>query len=115
MPMVKEGKLVALGITAGQRSSLVEGIPTLAEQGLKDFDVGYWFGLAGPAGLPASVAQKLFGASAKALADPDVQRRLRAAGYEITPSRSLAEFRTESTQYGASLGKLVEQLGIRGN
>ena len=114
-PMVKEGKLVALGITAGQRSSLMEGIPTLAEQGLKDFDVGYWFGLAGPAGLPASVAQKLFDASTKALADPEVQRKMRGAGYDVTPSRSLAEFRTESTQQGAALRKLVEQLGIKGN
>lgn len=115
LPMVKEGKLVALGITAAQRSSLTEGIPTLAEQGLKDFEVGYWFGLAGPAGLPAGVAQKLFDASAKALADPDVQRKLRTAGYDVTPSRSLAEFRKESTEQGALLRKLVEQLGIRGN
>lgn len=114
-PMVREGKLVALGITAGQRSNLTEGIPTLAEQGLKDFDVGYWFGLAGPAGLPPAVSQKLFDASAKALADPEVQRKLRTAGYDITPSRSLTEFRTESTQQGAALRRLVEQLGIKGN
>jgi tripartite-type tricarboxylate transporter receptor subunit TctC len=115
MPMVKEGKLVAIATTAPRRSALAEGVPTLAEEGLKGFDVGYWFGLAGPAGLPADVAQKLFDASAKALADPEVQKRLNTLGYELAPSKSLAEFRTQALEEGAQLRKTVERLGIRGN
>ncbi|MDB5859402.1 MAG: bugT [Ramlibacter sp.] len=115
MPMVKEGKLVALAITGGQRSALAEGVPTLNEEGLKGFDVGYWFGLAGPAGMPADVAQKLFDASAKALADPEVQARLRTLGYDISPSKSMAEFRNEAVQHGAALRKVVETLGIKGS
>jgi tripartite-type tricarboxylate transporter receptor subunit TctC len=115
MPMVKDGKLVPLGTTAPKRSALAEGVPTLAEQGLKDFDVGYWFGLAGPAGLPNEVAQKLFDASAQALADPEVQHRLQMLGYEPAPSKSMAEFRTEATLTGAKLRKVVEALGIKGS
>ncbi len=115
MPMVKEGRLVALGITSPNRSRLTEGVPTLAEQGLKGFDVSYWFSLAGPAGLPTEVAQKLFDASSMALADPDVQAKLHALGYEPTPSKSMAEFRAEAIQTGERNRKLVESLGIKGN
>lgn len=115
MPMVKDGKLLAMGITAPRRSSLAEGVPTLAEQGLKGFDVTYWFSLAGPAGMPADVTQKLFDASSKALADHDVQAKLQALGYEPSPSRSPAEFRAEAIQTGARNRKLVETLGIKVN
>lgn len=114
MPMVREGKLVALATTSAKRSPLAEGIPTLAEEGLKDFDVGYWFGLAGPAGLPNDIAQKLFDASNKALADPDVQTRLNTLGYEVAPSKSMTEFRGEAVQTGTKLRKVVEALGIKG-
>jgi tripartite-type tricarboxylate transporter receptor subunit TctC len=114
MPMVKDGKLVALAITGAHRSLLTEGVPTLAEEGLKNFDVGYWFGLAGPAGLPPEIQQKLFDASAEALADPEVRAKLNAVGYDVTPSKSTAEFREEAVQRGTALRKLVEELGIKG-
>lgn len=115
MPMVKEGKLHALAITSANRSTLAEGVPTLAESGLKGFDVGYWFGLAGPAGMPADVTQKLFDATTAALADPSVRTRLNTLGYETAPSKSVAEFRTQAVQDGAALRKVVETLGIKGS
>ncbi|RYZ02813.1 MAG: tripartite tricarboxylate transporter substrate binding protein [Comamonadaceae bacterium] len=115
MPMVKEGKLHALAITSANRSALAEGIPTLAESGLKGFEVGYWFGLAGPAGLPPEVAQKLFDASSAALADPGVRAKLHMMGYEPSPSKSVAEFKVQAVQEGAVLRKTVEALGIKGN
>ncbi|HYF16995.1 MAG TPA: tripartite tricarboxylate transporter substrate-binding protein [Ramlibacter sp.] len=115
MPMVKDGKLNAIAITAARRSPLTPDVPTVAESGLPGFDVGYWFGLAGPAGLPNDVVQKLFDASSQALADPAVQQRLQTLGYDPAPSRSVAEFRTQALQDGAKLRKVVEQLGIKGN
>ena len=114
MPMIREGKLVAIAHTGPRRSKLADGVPPLAEEGLKDFDVSYWFSLAGPAGLPADVQQKLFDASSRALADPDVQAKLQMQGYDVAPSASTAEFRTEAVQQGAKLRKLVETLGIKG-
>jgi tripartite-type tricarboxylate transporter receptor subunit TctC len=115
MPMVKDGKLVALAITSANRSLLTEGVPTLAESGFRGFDVGYWFGLAGPAGLSADVTQKLFDAASTALADPAVRARLNTLGYEPAPSKSSAEFRAQAIQDGAALRKVVETLGIKGN
>lgn len=112
MPMVADGKLHALAITAGKRSPLTPNLPTLAEEGLKGFDVSYWFGLAAPAGLPKEIAQKLFDASAAALADPAVRTKLQTLGYEPAPSRSLAEFHAQAVADGAALRKTVDELGL---
>jgi tripartite-type tricarboxylate transporter receptor subunit TctC len=115
VPMAKDGRLQALAITAAKRSPLTPDIPTLDELGLKGFDVGYWFGLAGPAGLSAEITQKLFDASARALADPALRERLHTLGYEPTPSRSVAEFKAEAVSTGAALRKIVETQGLKGN
>lgn len=114
MPMVKEGRLRALAITSAERSSLAPGVPTLSELGLRGFDVGYWFSLAGPKGLPEPVVRKLFEASAKALADPAVRAKLQSQGYEPAPSTSIAEFQAQAMQDGGALREVVERLGIKG-
>ncbi len=114
VPMNKSGQLVAIGTTSAERSPLAPDIPTLAEQGLEGLDVSYWFSLAGPAGLPDEIAEKLFDASAKALNDPKVRSRLESLGYEPAPSNSMAEFREEALTTGAQLRDTVEKLGIRG-
>ena len=75
LPLAREGKLVALAVSGERRSSLAPELPTLAEEGVAGFNVGYWFGLAGPAGMPDDVVQKLFDAGNKALADPQVRSR----------------------------------------
>lgn len=114
LPMTQSGKLVAIGLTTKDRSPLAGDIPTLAEQGLEGLDVSYWFSLAGPAGMPDEVVEKLFAATNKALADPEVRTRLEALGYEPAPSNSIEEFRQEALETGASLREVVERLGIRG-
>lgn len=115
IPMVKEGKLNALAITADKRSPLTPDLPTLAESGMPGFNVGYWFALAGPAGMADDVVQKLFDASSLALADPGVRTRLAMLGYETTPSTSVAEFRSVALRDGIALRKVVEDLGLRGD
>ncbi|VTU46733.1 Argininosuccinate lyase (plasmid) [Variovorax sp. SRS16] len=114
MPMVQEGKLRAIGITADKRSGLAPDIPTLAEQGLPGFNVSYWFGLAGPAGMSADIVQKLFDASSAALADPAVRANLAKLGYEPAPSKSVAEFRQTVEHDGSVLRKVVESTGLKG-
>ena len=51
-PMVKAGKLRALGVTSPQRSTFAPEIPTIAEGGLPGFEVSGWYGLLAPAGTP---------------------------------------------------------------
>jgi tripartite-type tricarboxylate transporter receptor subunit TctC len=82
MPQIKAGKLRALGASGAVRSAAASDVPTLMEQGLKDFDLVAWFMLYAPAATPAATLAHLRGASAAALSQPDVVARLREQGIE---------------------------------
>jgi len=75
---IKAGKLRALALTTAKRSATVPELPTIAESGgaLAGFDIHTWFGLFGPARLPAEMALKLNKAFVEALATPDIKARL---------------------------------------
>lgn len=84
LPQIRRGTVVALAVTGGQRLPAAPEIPTLQEQGFKDFAAAsYWNGLLGPKGLPASVAQRVSTALNKVLARQDVRDRLLPTGNEI--------------------------------
>ena len=87
---IKAGKLRAIAVTTKERSSLVPDIPSIAEagkaHGLGAFDVNTWFGLFGPAGLPADVTQRLNRAFVAALNSPDVKARMAALLAEPSPT-----------------------------
>jgi tripartite-type tricarboxylate transporter receptor subunit TctC len=76
---IKEGKLKLLGVSTPQPSVLAPGAPTV-DTVLPGYRVEIWFGLLGPAGVPADVVAKLSDAVARALALPDVQERFRNFG-----------------------------------
>ena len=91
---LKAGRLKALGIAAKKRQSVLPNLPTLEEQGIKNAEAIVWFALAGPGKLPSAIVQKLNAESNRALALPDVKRRLDQLGLEIgggTPEE-LAKF-----------------------
>jgi tripartite-type tricarboxylate transporter receptor subunit TctC len=60
-------------------------IPTFDEQGLKDFDISGWFGIAAPGATPRAIVTKLNAAVVAALDDPEVARRIRTVGMEPAP------------------------------
>jgi tripartite-type tricarboxylate transporter receptor subunit TctC len=82
MPHVKSGAVRALAVTTAKRSSIAPDVPTIAESGLPGYDTSTWGGLLAPAGTPKDVVAKLNAEFAKALAAPDVQKRLADAGIE---------------------------------
>lgn len=59
MPMVRAGKLIALGVTTARRSSSLPDIPTIAEAGLPGYAASAWYGLFAPAGAPAAILEKV--------------------------------------------------------
>jgi tripartite-type tricarboxylate transporter receptor subunit TctC len=75
---VKAGKLRAIAVTTARRSAAVPELPTIAESGgtLGNFDIHTWFGLFGPARLPAELTQRLNKAFVEALASPELKARL---------------------------------------
>jgi len=56
---LKEGKLIAFGVSTAKRAEIVPDIPTLAEAGLAGYDLALWFGMWARAGTPGGVVQKL--------------------------------------------------------
>jgi len=86
-PQIKAGKLRALGASGSVRSAAAPDVPTLMEQGVKDFDLVAWFMLYAPAATPPAALATLREASAQALAQPELMARLREQGVEQRPMR----------------------------
>jgi tripartite-type tricarboxylate transporter receptor subunit TctC len=86
---IKAGKLRAIALTTARRSSAMPDVPTIAESGrsvgLGRFDVDTWFGLFGPARLPADVTQRQNKAFVDALGAPDIRARLATLLAEPAP------------------------------
>jgi tripartite-type tricarboxylate transporter receptor subunit TctC len=78
MPLVQGGKIRALAVTGSQRSSELPDVPSMAEAGYPEVNIGLWSGLFVPAGTPPAVANKLGTESRRALADPGVREKLKA-------------------------------------
>lgn len=93
LALVRDGRLRALGATPLEPLPSLPAVPPLASLGLNGYDgAGVWFGLVVPAGTPDPVVQRLHEASTRALADPDVLAKLKAAGYEPAPPASREAF-----------------------
>ncbi|WP_062474594.1 Bug family tripartite tricarboxylate transporter substrate binding protein [Variovorax boronicumulans] len=99
MPFIKNGKLVALGVTEAKRSAAAPDIPTLAEQGIQGVTVTSWYGLLAPKGTPPAVVEQLAKDAAEMLAQPDVRERLKAQGMTdaaMKPAEFAAHIRDET-------------------
>lgn len=82
LPLVREGKLRALGVTSLKRAAAAPEIPTIAESGLPGFEAVSWFAVFAPAGTPRPVVDKLQGEISRILKQPDVAKRLTDIGLE---------------------------------
>ena len=104
---IKAGKLRALAVTTAARSPAMPELPTIAEAGrtlgLSEFDISTWFGLFGPAGLPAEVTARLNKAFVAALDAPETRARMAAmmaAPSPTTPEQFGAFVKAELAKYG---------------
>jgi len=109
---IKSGQLRALAVTSLQRNRDLPDVPTMVEAGYKDFEAVTWFGVAGPAAMPKDAIAKLNAAFNKALATPDVQKKLAAQGAEVLsgpPEKFASLIRTDGVRWGA----IVKASGVR--
>lgn len=86
MGLVRKGSIRAIAVTSSYRSKQLPDVPTMAEQGVADFDVTSWLGLYGPAGLPPGLVSRLSAALQEGMAQPQSVDTLSAAGFEPRPS-----------------------------
>jgi tripartite-type tricarboxylate transporter receptor subunit TctC len=85
LPHIQAGKVKPLGVTGKARHRLLPNVPTFEEQGYKDFDGVQWYGIVGPARMPAPIVTKLNEQINKDLADPALRERLSAEALEPMP------------------------------
>lgn len=85
LPQVQAGTLIPLGTTTSNRSALLPTVPTIGET-VAGFELNTWYGLFGPAGLPAPIIAKLNNAFAQALNAPEIRQQLISMAYEPAPS-----------------------------
>ncbi|KQX88237.1 Bug family tripartite tricarboxylate transporter substrate binding protein [Variovorax sp. Root473] len=111
MPFIKNGKLVALGVTEARRSPAAPDIPTLAEQGIQGVAVTSWYGLLAPKGTPPAVVEQLAKDAADMLAQPDVRERLKAQGMTDAAMKP-AEFATYIRDETAVWARIIKARNI---
>lgn len=82
---VLAGLLRALAVSTARRATTMPELPTLQEEGVPDFDVTSWYGIAAPAGVPRAIFDRLGGEFVAALNDPAIAQRVRDYGAEPAP------------------------------
>jgi tripartite-type tricarboxylate transporter receptor subunit TctC len=104
LPLIKAGRLKALGLTSAKPSVALPGVGTIAELGdLKGYEASSWFGMLAPAGTPPDIVNKLSAEIAKALNSPAVKEKLIAGGADPvgnTPEQFAAHIKAEIAKWG---------------
>jgi tripartite-type tricarboxylate transporter receptor subunit TctC len=83
--LIHSGKVRALAVTSARRNASLPEVPTVAEAGYKDFNAISFYGVMGPAGIPAPVVARLNADVNRILMRPDVKTALQAQGFDASP------------------------------
>lgn len=107
----RQGKIRMLCVASNRRNPLIPDVPTAAEAGIKDLDTTTnWFGLHGPAGMPAALRDQVYEAARAAANRPDVKERLMGMGLE-----QMTQLRSDFPGLIKSQAKLFGEVAKRGN
>ena len=113
MPVVKQGRLRGVAVTTAKRLAALPDVPTLAESGVKGYDVVLWHGLVGPKGLPRPIVERVNNELNKALKAKDMEDKLAVDG--VSPAGGTPE------QFAATIKrdidiwrKVVQMAGVKG-
>jgi tripartite-type tricarboxylate transporter receptor subunit TctC len=111
IPLIASGKIRALAVNSGRRSPLLPDVPTVAEDALPGFEAAGWQGFFVPDGTPRAIVDTIYRESAKALAAPEIQQRLRAMNNEPVGS-SPQEFAKKFKADVEKFARIVREVGI---
>ncbi|HYK14661.1 MAG TPA: tripartite tricarboxylate transporter substrate-binding protein, partial [Burkholderiales bacterium] len=112
LPQVKAGKLRGLAVTMATRSPLAPELPTVAEAGLKGFEVKSWNGVVVPTGTPKEIIARLNGEIVRILRQPDLREKFLVQGVELVPTTP-EEFGAFIKQDIAKWAKVIQLSGAR--
>jgi tripartite-type tricarboxylate transporter receptor subunit TctC len=114
LPLIKEGKVLALGVSSQKRAALLPDLPTIAEAGLPGYRGDLWYGLLAPAQTPRPLIIKLNREITRILDLPDVRQRWSALGAESMPMTP-EQFDRFIAEQIATLTKLARAADIKAN
>jgi tripartite-type tricarboxylate transporter receptor subunit TctC len=112
LPLVREGRLIALGVTSPERSALLPDVPTVAEAGVPGYKYEGWFGFLAPARTPAHVVAKIGREITRIAQMADIKEKIAAMGgrsWHSTPAELETLIRTEIE----TRGKVFKQAGVK--
>jgi tripartite-type tricarboxylate transporter receptor subunit TctC len=113
LPLVQGGRLKVIGVSKRTRMALISNVPTIAEQGVKDFESGTYQGIAVPATMNKATLARLSAALIQVIRTPDMRARLVAAGAEVmtsTPQETTAFLAGEARRWGGLIQRAGKQL-----
>jgi tripartite-type tricarboxylate transporter receptor subunit TctC len=112
LPLVKDGRLIALAVSTDTRAKALPEVPTTTELGFKDSSYLFWTGVFVPAKTPRAIVDRLHDESQAAMKIPSVQERLAKVGSEDMPMTvdQFAKFFREDV---LTTTKLMQQIGIK--
>ena len=112
LPHIRSGKMRALGVGSEKRTPLMPDVPTIVESGVAGYDGSIWWGLLGPAGMPANIQTRLHSEVVAVLRDPESAKRLTAEAAEpaiATPDEFLKIIARDITKWIS----VAKQAGIK--
>jgi tripartite-type tricarboxylate transporter receptor subunit TctC len=102
LPLIQDGKLKPLAVTALKRSNVLPNVQTVAEAGVANYEASLLFGLIGPAGMPPAVTAKINAEVTRIIKDASMQKKLAAQGVlpiASTPAEFTAVMKSEQTKW----------------
>jgi tripartite-type tricarboxylate transporter receptor subunit TctC len=108
LPQIKAGKLRAIGVASLKRSAVLPEVPTIAEQGMPNFEAVSWYALMVPAATPKAIVDKLNAESLQMLAKPAIKEKFAGLGLEPgggTPQALAATIQTETARWADVIQK----------
>ncbi len=111
VPFFKSGQIRPLAVTSLQRSPLVPDVPTVVEAGYRKLVLDNFFGLTGPAKMPADLVARLNTAMNEVLAQPEIKQRLLELGVTTTPGTP-AQFNAFVRDQVTALAPLVKTIRV---
>jgi len=113
LPFVKTGRVRALAVTTPQRAAAMADLKTMEEAGFQGFNHTNWYGMWGPADMPAGVSAPLIAALQKAMARPDLRARLLELGAQPIDGLYGDQFKRFAVSETERYAKLIKETGIR--
>ncbi|MDP1536079.1 MAG: tripartite tricarboxylate transporter substrate binding protein [Burkholderiales bacterium] len=112
LPYIRDKKLVALGVLGGKRAAALPDVPTIAEQGVKGYELTNWFGLVVPTATPKNLIARIHGDFTRVLQEKEIRDRIAGMGADVVanaPEQFAAFWRNESEKWA----RVIREAGIK--